>query len=98
MYSQSGTAPGLGEVPATTATSQRDRLGVSGQIHSAFRLGDTAVNVPFLVCDTFQAEALLGTQFIDDHVRDIHSEAQTLELKYGTEIPILRDERRHQEI
>ena len=70
-----------------------DALGIYGQIHLALRLGDTLINVPFLVCDTLQAEALLGTEFIDAHVRNICCEDKLVELKTGTEVPILRTSR-----
>lgn len=67
-----------------------DALGISGQVTLAICLGDTLINVPFLVCDTLQAEALLGTEFIDAHVRNICCEDKFVELKTGTEVPILR--------
>lgn len=65
-------------------------LGIEGQVSLAVRVGTAVIKVPFLVCDSLPVDALLGTEFIDRHVRDIHVEDRSIELKDGTEVPILR--------
>ena len=66
------------------------RLTVTGQVVLALRLADQLVKATFIVCDGLQVDFILGTDFIDRHVRSIQVEERHVRLKNGSELPILR--------
>ena len=63
------------------------RLTAVGQL--AVRLQNTKLRIPFVVTDQLAVPVLLGTAFIDAHVRSIHIDAQRLERRQGGSVAIV---------
>eukprot|EP00171_Calliarthron_tuberculosum_P001401 IDg1401t1 len=66
------------------------RLGIAGSIILKVRFGPYTVKTYFLLCESLQVDFLLGTEFIDRNVTNIHVQKKFIELLDGTEVPILR--------
>lgn len=56
----------------------------------SIHVGYTVINVPFLVCDNLQVDALLDTGFLDINAIHMHLRDKTIEFMNDTEVPILR--------
>lgn len=65
-------------------------LGIIGTVKLTISFSSFAVNVPFLVWNSFIFDALLGTGLIYRHVWEIHVQDRTVEMIDGTEAPILQ--------
>lgn len=65
-------------------------IGIQGQVSLAVSDGATIIKVLFSVCNFLPVDVLLGIEFIDRHIRDIHAENRCIDLKDWTEFPILR--------
>ena len=64
-------------------------LKLSAVVWLAFRLRNTTFRVPFVVADQLAVLVLLGTAFIDAHVRRIDIDAQKLDLHQGGSVAIV---------
>ena len=58
-------------------------------VQLAVRLRNTTFGIPFVVADQLRVPVLLGTAFIDVHVRSIDIEAQRLELRQGGSVGVV---------
>ena len=71
------------------AGANRNPLKLSAVVRLAVRLRNTTFRIPFVVADQLAVPVLLGTAFIDTHVRSIDVEAQRLELRQGGSVAIV---------
>ena len=63
-------------------------LKLTSVVQLAVRLRNTTFCIPFVVADQVAVPVLLGTSFIDAHVRSIDIDAQKLELRQGGSVAI----------
>ena len=76
---------------ATTrlAGANSNPLMLSNIVRLAVRLRNTTYRITFVVADQLAVPVLLGTAFMDTHVRSIDIEAQNPELRQGGSVPIV---------
>lgn len=75
---------------ANLASASRHRLDTLGVVILTVKVATKVARVPFIVVRNLGADALLGCTYQDAHVRSIHCEARTVELKNGDVAPIIR--------
>ena len=71
------------------ASANNNPLKLSAVVRLAVRLRNTTFRIPFVVADQLAVPVLLGTAFIDTHVRCIDIEAQRMELRHGGSVAIV---------
>ena len=79
-------------IPLTEAPllvdAQRKALALVGVVSARIRLGDKCYDVSALVSEELSVDLILGTQFIDAHVRFINPRQRCLIMDRGEEIPL----------
>lgn len=65
-------------------------VDIESQFSLALRVGAAVIKIPFSVCDSLLVDALLGPGILDRHVRHIYVKDHRINLKDGTDFPILR--------
>ena len=70
-------------------TASRQSLPVHGTILLTLRIGQLQMRVAFLVVSRLAADMILGTTFIDRHVRAILPSARKIALKGAPSVPII---------
>ena len=76
-------------LPPRLAGANSNPLRLTPVVHLAVRIRNTTFRVPFVVADQLAVPVLLGTAFIEAHVRSIDIEAQRLHPRHGGSIAIL---------
>ena len=74
--------------PQLAGTSSK-QLKLSAVVRLTVRLSNTTFRILFIVTDQLAVPVLLGTAFIDTHVRCIDIESQRLELCQGSSVAIV---------
>lgn len=64
-------------------------LRLTALVHLAVRLANKVYRLPFVVVDSLAVEVLIGTAFIDRHVRNIAIDKQRLNLMRGGSVAII---------
>ena len=64
-------------------------MKITAVVRLAVRLGNVTYRLPSVVADSLAVEVLLGTSFIDAHVRRIDVDKQCLELRRGRGVAIV---------
>ena len=75
-------------LPRVTDAS-RNSMTLSGMVKLHVRLGDFTTQAPFLVASNLAVDAILGTTFIDKHVRSILPRERRVVLRHGPPITLL---------
>ena len=71
------------------AGANSNPLRLTAVVRLAVRLRNTTFRIPFVVAEQLAVPVLLGTAFIDAHVRSIDIDGQKLELRHGGSVAIV---------
>lgn len=73
------------------AGANSDPLRLSAVVRLVVRLGNGVYRLPFMVTDSLAVDFILGTAFIDSHIRSIAVDVQQMDLRRGDRVAILND-------
>ena len=76
------------------AGADESPLQLSGTVALTVRLGNNYYRVQFVIAEKLAVDVLLGTAFIDEHVRAIDVQSRNIPLMRGGAIPILNSRKK----